>query len=108
MPRRPPATPRGAGFSNGNILFHTLVVSPAPVIYAGGSLIFQSFYNTSEVIKLIQPGGIDYNHMFAFVENFLRNPAGKILKWDLKQQLWEVEYGRHCILNAVTAAPYGC
>jgi hypothetical protein len=78
----------GPGFSNGNILFCALVVSPTPVIYAGGSLILQSFYNASEVIKVIQPERIDYNHMFAFAENFPRNPAGKIPKRELKKQLW--------------------
>jgi len=84
LPRRPPATPRGPGFSNGNILFCALVVSPTPVIYTGGSLIFQSFYNAPEVFKLIQPERIDYNHMFAFAENFRRDPAGKIPERELR------------------------
>lgn len=81
--------PKGAVLSNGNILFgaihslvgygvnHTykslvvaplfhigaLVASATPVIYAGGSLFLQSFYNASEVIKLIQREKINY--MFA-------------------------------------------
>jgi hypothetical protein len=107
LPRRPPATPRGSGFSDENILSCALVVSPALIIYAGGSLILQRLYNPSEAIKLIQPERIDYHYMFAFAESFPRNPAGKILKQELKMQLWEVGYGRHCFLNAVTAAPYG-
>jgi fatty-acyl-CoA synthase len=46
-------------------LFHIggLVASATPVIYAGGSLVLQSFYNASEVIKLIQREKINY--MFA-------------------------------------------
>jgi fatty-acyl-CoA synthase len=81
--------PKGAVLSNGNILFgaihslvgygvdyrfKSLVVAPlfhigalaassTPVIYAGGSLFLQSFYNASEVIKLIQREKINY--MFA-------------------------------------------
>jgi len=81
--------PKGAVLSNGNVLFgaihslvgyginHTykslvvaplfhigaLVASATPVIYAGGSLLLQSFYNASEVIKLIQREKINY--MFA-------------------------------------------
>ena len=88
IPRRPPATPRGPKFSNENILFCALVISPTRVIYAGGSLILQSFYNASEVIKLIQPERIDYNCMFAFAKNFSRDPAGKIPKGELRKQLW--------------------
>ena len=81
--------PKGAVLTHGNILFgaihslvgygvnHTykslvvaplfhiggLVASATPVIYAGGSLVLQSFYNASEVIKLIQREKINY--MFA-------------------------------------------
>lgn len=81
--------PKGAVLSNGNILFgaihslvgygvnHTykslvvaplfhigaLVASATPVIYAGGSLVLKSFYNASEVIRLIQREKINY--MFA-------------------------------------------
>jgi fatty-acyl-CoA synthase len=81
--------PKGAVLSNGNVLFgaihslvgygvnytyKSLVVAPlfhigalvasaTPVIYAGGSLFLQSFYNASEVIKLIQREKINY--MFA-------------------------------------------
>jgi fatty-acyl-CoA synthase len=46
-------------------LFHigALVASATPVIYAGGSLYLQSFYNASEVIKLIERERINY--MFA-------------------------------------------
>ena len=81
--------PKGAVLTHGNILFgaihslvgygvnHTykslvvaplfhiggLVASAPPVIYAGGSLVLQSFYNASEVIKLIQREKINY--MFA-------------------------------------------
>lgn len=82
-------TPKGAVLSHGNILFGaihslvgygidrtyaSLVVAPlfhigalaasvTPVIYAGGSLILKSFYNASEVIKLIVRERINY--MFA-------------------------------------------
>jgi len=81
--------PKGAIMSHGNILFgavhslvgygvnktyKSLVVAPlfhigalaasaTPVIYAGGSLILKSFYNASEVIKLITQEKINY--MFA-------------------------------------------
>lgn len=81
--------PKGAMLSHGNILFgaihslvgygmdktfKSLVVAPlfhigalaasaTPVIYAGGSLILKSFYNASEVIKLIVREKINY--MFA-------------------------------------------
>lgn len=81
--------PKGAILSHGNILFgavhsligygvdktyKSLVVAPlfhigalaastTPVIYAGGSLVLKSFYNTSEVIKLITQEKINY--MFA-------------------------------------------
>jgi fatty-acyl-CoA synthase len=81
--------PKGAVLSHGNILFgaihslvgygvdkmyKSLVVAPlfhigalaasaTPVIYAGGSLILKSFYNASEVIKLIVREKINY--MFA-------------------------------------------
>jgi fatty-acyl-CoA synthase len=81
--------PKGAVLSHGNILFgaihslvgygisksyKSLVVAPLfhigalaasamPVIYAGGSLILKSFYNASEVIKLIVQEKINY--MFA-------------------------------------------
>jgi fatty-acyl-CoA synthase len=81
--------PKGAMLSHGNILFgaihslvgygvnktyKSLVVAPlfhigalaasaTPVIYAGGSLILKSFYNASEVIKLIVEEKINY--MFA-------------------------------------------
>jgi len=81
--------PKGAMLSHGNILFgaihslvgygmdktfKSLVVAPlfhigalaasaTPVIYAGGSLILKSFYNASEVIKLIVRERINY--MFA-------------------------------------------
>ncbi len=81
--------PKGAILSHGNILFgaihslvgygvnksyKSLVVAPLfhvgalvasamPVIYAGGSLILKSFYNASEVIKLIVREKINY--MFA-------------------------------------------
>jgi fatty-acyl-CoA synthase len=81
--------PKGAMLSHGNILFgaihslvgygmdrsfKSLVVAPlfhigalaasaTPVIYAGGSLVLKSFYNASEVIKLIQKERINY--MFA-------------------------------------------
>lgn len=81
--------PKGAIMSHGNILFgaiHSLVgygvdktykslvaaplfhigalaASTTPVIYAGGSLILKSFYNASEVIKLIAQEKINY--MFA-------------------------------------------
>lgn len=81
--------PKGAMLSHGNILFgaihslvgygmdrsfKSLVVAPlfhigalaasaTPVIYAGGSLVLKSFYNASEVIKLIQKEKINY--MFA-------------------------------------------
>ena len=81
--------PKGAMLSHGNILFgaiHSLVgygmdktytslvvaplfhigalaASATPVIYAGGSLILKSFYNASEVIKLIMQEKINY--MFA-------------------------------------------
>jgi fatty-acyl-CoA synthase len=46
-------------------LFHigALAASATPVIYAGGSLILKSFYNASEVIKLIVREKINY--MFA-------------------------------------------
>ncbi|MFH1080206.1 MAG: long-chain fatty acid--CoA ligase [Pseudomonadota bacterium] len=78
--------PKGAILSHGNILFgainslvgygvdktyKSLVVAPlfhigglaasvTPVIYAGGSLILKSFYNASEVIKLIVREKINY------------------------------------------------
>ncbi|HVO67850.1 MAG TPA: long-chain fatty acid--CoA ligase [Syntrophales bacterium] len=81
--------PKGAMLSHGNILFgaihsligygvdktyNSLIVAPlfhigalaasaTPVIYAGGSLILRSFYNASEVIKLIVQEKINY--MFA-------------------------------------------
>lgn len=81
--------PKGAMLSHGNILFgaihslvgygmdktfRSLVVAPlfhvgalaasaTPVIYAGGSLVLKSFYNASEVIKLIIREKINY--MFA-------------------------------------------
>jgi len=81
--------PKGAMLSHGNILFgaihslvgygmnrtfKSLVVAPlfhmgalaasaTPVIYAGGSLVLKTFYNASEVIKLIQKEKINY--MFA-------------------------------------------
>jgi len=81
--------PKGAVLSHGNILFgaiHSLVgygvdktytslvvaplfhigalaASATPVIYAGGALILKSFYNASEVIKLIVQEKINY--MFA-------------------------------------------
>ena len=81
--------PKGAMLTHGNILFgaihsligygvnqsyKSLVVAPlfhigalaasaTPVIYAGGSLILKSFYNASEVIKLIVKEKINY--MFA-------------------------------------------
>ena len=81
--------PKGAIMSHGNILFgaihslvgygvnktyKSLVVAPlfhigalaastTPVVYAGGSLILKSFYNASEVIKLIMQEKINY--MFA-------------------------------------------
>ncbi|HBH86281.1 MAG TPA: o-succinylbenzoate--CoA ligase [Syntrophaceae bacterium] len=81
--------PKGAIMSHGNILFgaihslvgygvdktyKSLVVAPlfhigalaastTPVIYAGGSLVLKSFYNASEVIKLIMEEKINY--MFA-------------------------------------------
>jgi fatty-acyl-CoA synthase len=81
--------PKGAILSHGNILFgaihslvgygvdktyKSLVVAPlfhigalaastTPVIYAGGSLILKSFYNATEVIKLITHEKINY--MFA-------------------------------------------
>jgi len=81
--------PKGARLTHGNILFgaihslvgygvnqsyKSLVVAPlfhigalaasaTPVIYAGGSLILKSFYNASEVIKLIVKEKINY--MFA-------------------------------------------
>ncbi len=81
--------PKGAVLSHGNILFgaihslvgygvdktyKSLVVAPlfhigalaasaTPVIYAGGSLILKSFYNASEIIKLIVREKINY--MFA-------------------------------------------
>jgi fatty-acyl-CoA synthase len=78
--------PKGAMLSHGNILFgaihslvgyginktyKSLVVAPLfhigalaasaiPVIYAGGSLVLKSFYNASEVIKLIVREKINY------------------------------------------------
>jgi fatty-acyl-CoA synthase len=78
--------PKGAILSHGNILFgaihslvafsinksyKSLVIAPlfhigalaasvTPVIYAGGSLVLKSFYNASEVIKLIVAGKINY------------------------------------------------
>jgi fatty-acyl-CoA synthase len=81
--------PKGAMLSHGNILFgaihslvgygmdknfKSLVVAPlfhmgalaasaTPVIYAGGSLVLKTFYNASEVIKLIAKEKINY--MFA-------------------------------------------
>ena len=81
--------PKGAVLSHGNILFNSvhslvgygvnktfksLVVAPlfhigalgasvCPVIYAGGSVILKSFYNASEIIKLITREKINY--MFA-------------------------------------------
>ncbi|NLN60707.1 MAG: long-chain fatty acid--CoA ligase [Deltaproteobacteria bacterium] len=81
--------PKGAVLSHGNILFgaihsligygmdktfRSLVVAPLfhigalaasamPVIYAGGSLILKSFYNASEVMKLIVRERVNY--MFA-------------------------------------------
>ena len=81
--------PKGAVVSNGNILYgaihavvgcgvnHTyksLVVAPlfhigalvdsvTPILYAGGSLYLQSFYNASEIITVIQREKINY--MFA-------------------------------------------
>jgi fatty-acyl-CoA synthase len=81
--------PKGAMLSHGNILFgaihslvgygvnrtyKSLVVAPLfhigalaasamPVIYAGGSLILKSFYNASEVIRLVVQERINY--MFA-------------------------------------------
>jgi len=81
--------PKGAILSHGNILFgaiHSLVgygvdktytsfvvaplfhigalaASATPIIYAGGSLVLKSFYNASEVIKLIMQEKINY--MFA-------------------------------------------
>ena len=81
--------PKGAILSHGNILFgaihslvgygvdktfKSLVVAPlfhigalaastTPVVYAGGSLILKSFYNATEVIKLITHEKINY--MFA-------------------------------------------
>ncbi len=81
--------PKGAILSHGNILFgaihsllgygidktyKSLVVAPlfhigalaasaTPIIYAGGSLILKSFYNASEVIRLIVQEKINY--MFA-------------------------------------------
>lgn len=81
--------PKGAMLSHGNILFgaiHSLVgygvdktyislvvaplfhigalaASATPILYAGGSLILKSFYNASEVIKLIMQEKINY--MFA-------------------------------------------
>ncbi len=81
--------PKGAMLSHGNILFgaihslvgygvnrtyKSLVVAPlfhigalaasaTPVIYAGGSLILKSFYNASEVVRLIVQEKINY--MFA-------------------------------------------
>jgi fatty-acyl-CoA synthase len=81
--------PKGAMLSHGNILFgaiHSLVgygvdktytslvvaplyhigalaASATPIIYAGGSLILKSFYNASQVIKLIMQEKINY--MFA-------------------------------------------
>lgn len=57
-----------------------MVVSPTPVIYAGGSLLIQSFDNASEVIELIQPERIDYNCMFALAEDFPRDPAARFPK----------------------------
>ena len=108
MFRRPPATPRGPRFSDVSILFQALVVSPTPVIYAGGSLILQSIFNASEVIKLIQPERVDYNYMFSFAENFPWSPAGKIPKGELRSSDGEVEYGQPYFLNAVSAAPFGC
>jgi hypothetical protein len=108
MLRRPPATPRGPRFSNVSILFQALVVSPTPVIYTDGSLILQSIFNASEVIKLIQPERVDYNYMFGFAENFPWSPAGKIPKGELRSSNGEVEYGQRYFLNAVSAAPFGC
>ncbi len=81
--------PKGAMLSHGNILFgaihslvgygmdksfKSLVVAPlfhmgalaasaTPVIYAGGSLVLKTFYNATEVIKLIAKEKINY--MFA-------------------------------------------
>ena len=81
--------PKGAMLSHGNILFgaihslvgygmdknfRSLVVAPlfhmgalaasaTPVVYAGGSLVLKTFYNASEVIKLIPKEKINY--MFA-------------------------------------------
>ncbi|MBI4633630.1 MAG: long-chain fatty acid--CoA ligase [Deltaproteobacteria bacterium] len=78
--------PKGAMLSHGNILFgavhslvgyginktyKSLVVAPlfhigalaasaTPVIYAGGSLVLKTFYNASEVIKLIVREKINY------------------------------------------------
>jgi len=81
--------PKGAVVSNGNILYgaihalvgcgvnaayKSLVVAPlfhigalvdsvTPILYAGGSLYLQSFYNASEIITVIQREKINY--MFA-------------------------------------------
>ncbi|MEN6319091.1 MAG: long-chain fatty acid--CoA ligase [Syntrophaceae bacterium] len=96
--------PKGAMLSHGNILFgaiHSLVgygvdktytslvvaplfhigalaASATPVIYAGGSLILKSFYNASEVIKLIVQEKINY--MFAVPVMF--QVMAKSEEWD--------------------------
>ena len=96
--------PKGAMLSHGNILFgaiHSLVgygidktytslvvaplfhigalaASATPVIYAGGSLILKSFYNASEVIKLIVQEKINY--MFAVPVMF--QVIAKSEEWD--------------------------
>jgi hypothetical protein len=57
-----------------------MVVSPTAVIYAGGSLLLQSFDNASEVIELIQPERIDYNCMFALAEDFPRDLVARFPK----------------------------
>ncbi len=96
--------PKGAILSHGNILFgaihslvgygvdktyKSLVVAPlfhigalaasaTPVIYAGGALILKSFYNASEVIKLIVSENINY--MFAVPVMF--QLMAKSEEWD--------------------------
>lgn len=96
--------PKGAVLSHGNILFgaihslvgygvdktyRSLVVAPlfhigalaasaTPVIYAGGSLFLKSFYNASEVIRLIVREKINY--MFAVPVMF--QLMAKAEEWD--------------------------
>ena len=72
--------PKGAGFSKRNLLSCVQVVWHTPAIYAGGSLLLQSFDNASEIIELIQPERIDYNCMFALAEDFPGDPAARFPK----------------------------